>query len=94
MSVADTGGVSTSYNRLQQLKSFDESKAGVKGLVDSGITKLPQIFIRPPEELAADNQTPSQFTIPVIDLKGVSGDHSKMVAAVREAADTVGCSKW
>ncbi|KAL1357521.1 hypothetical protein HN51_009412 [Arachis hypogaea] len=90
MPVAGTGGVSTSYNRLQQLKSFDESKAGVKGLVDSGITKLPQIFIRPPEELAADNQTPSHFTIPVIDLKGVSGDRSKVVAAVREAAETVG----
>ncbi|MED6151254.1 hypothetical protein PIB30_080778 [Stylosanthes scabra] len=87
MSNAGTGGGSISYDRLQQLKSFDESKAGVKGLVDSGISKLPQIFIRPPEELAADHQTPSQFKIPVIDL---CGDHAKVVSGVREAVETVG----
>ncbi|CAJ1952659.1 unnamed protein product [Sphenostylis stenocarpa] len=46
-------GASKTYERLQELKSFDESKAGVKGLVDSGITKLPRFFTRPPEDLAA-----------------------------------------
>ncbi|KAL4317533.1 hypothetical protein S245_053765 [Arachis hypogaea] len=81
--------------RLRQLKAFDESKAGVKGLVDSSITKLPPIFIRPPEELTAGDPspgepTPTQFSIPVIDLKDISGDRAGVVAEVRHAAETVG----
>ncbi|QHO14208.1 uncharacterized protein DS421_15g522220 [Arachis hypogaea] len=82
-------------DRLRRLKAFDESKAGVKGLVDSGITKLPQIFIRSPEELTAGDPspgepTPTQFRIPVIDLKDISGDRAGIVAGVRHAAETVG----
>ncbi|MED6180897.1 hypothetical protein PIB30_014456 [Stylosanthes scabra] len=82
-------------DRLTELKAFDESKAGVKGLVDSGITKVPQIFVRPSEELAADENspgepTPIQFGIPVIDLKDVAADRAGVVARVRDAAETVG----
>lgn len=55
------------YDRLSQLKAFDETKAGVKGLVDGGVTKIPQIFISPPDTLGkgASNLDSS---IPVIDL--------------------------
>lgn len=99
MDVAGAGnslaGTTTPYNRFQELKAFDESKAGVKGLVDSGITKLPKIFVRPPEDLAAadpvsDNPAGAQFTIPVIDLDGLTGERSGVVAGVRRAAETVG----
>ncbi|XP_061374532.1 1-aminocyclopropane-1-carboxylate oxidase homolog 1-like [Gastrolobium bilobum] len=99
MNVAGAGksfaGNSTTYDRLQELKTFDESKAGVKGLVDSGITKVPRIFIRPPEEFAAGKEvsgepTQTQFRIPVIDLKDFAGDCSGVVAGVRQAAETVG----
>ncbi|KAG4952535.1 hypothetical protein AAZX31_16G174400 [Glycine max] len=99
MDVAVSGnslaGTSTPYNRLQELKAFDESKAGVKGLVDSGITKLPKIFVRPPEDLAAadpvsGNPAGAQFTIPIIDLDGLTGERSGVVAGVRRAAETVG----
>lgn len=94
MDVAVAGN-STPYNRLQELKAFDESKAGVKGLVDSGITKLPKIFVRPPEDLAAadpvsGNPAGAQFTIPIIDLDGLTGERSGVVAGVRRAAETVG----
>ncbi|RDX90411.1 1-aminocyclopropane-1-carboxylate oxidase-like 1, partial [Mucuna pruriens] len=99
MDVAGAGksfaGRSPNYDRLQELKAFDESKAGVKGLVDAGITKVPQIFLRPPEDIAADElisgeRTPTQFRIPVIDLKDVAGHRSGKVAEVRRAAETVG----
>ncbi|KAJ1433743.1 Oxoglutarate/iron-dependent dioxygenase [Sesbania bispinosa] len=88
-------GSSTSYDRLQELKAFDESKSGVKGLVDAGITRVPRIFIRPPEELAGGEPVPgeqslTQFSIPVIDLKGIAGDRSGAVSGVRRAAETVG----
>jgi hypothetical protein len=29
------------YDRMKELKEFDESKIGVKGLSDSGITSIP-----------------------------------------------------
>ncbi|KAK4258123.1 hypothetical protein QN277_007615 [Acacia crassicarpa] len=88
------------YDRLQELKAFDESKSGVKGLVDAGITKLPRIFIRPPEEIAANEglrsqRDQTQFKIPVIDLKDTvagGGDcaNGDVVGEVRRAAEMVG----
>ena len=57
--------------RERELKAFDDTKAGVKGLVDAGVSKVPRIFI------ASTNDTPcktspsssTEFQIPVIDLK-------------------------
>ena len=46
--------VEQSYDRMSELKLFDDTKAGVKGLVDSGIAKVPQIFILPPK-IRAEN---------------------------------------
>uniref|UniRef100_A0A2N9I7N5 Fe2OG dioxygenase domain-containing protein n=1 Tax=Fagus sylvatica TaxID=28930 RepID=A0A2N9I7N5_FAGSY len=83
-------GNSVNYDRFQELKAFDDSKAGVKGLVDASIAKLPRIFVRPPEEVLAGDPIPSkniQFTIPVIDL---STRRSDVVAGVRCAAEAVG----
>ncbi|CAH2057570.1 unnamed protein product [Thlaspi arvense] len=75
---------------MQELKAFDESKAGVKGVVDSGITKVPRIFVRPPEDLAADHPVAappitSDFAIPVIDLAGATAScrRAEVVDAVR-----------
>lgn len=63
------------YDRRKDLEDFDNSKAGVKCLVDSGIKKVPRIFIRPAEDIAAeDKQEPDTgFEIPVIDLGEVGG---------------------
>ncbi|KAK7317820.1 hypothetical protein RJT34_02381 [Clitoria ternatea] len=85
-------GNSTNHNRLQELKAFDESKAGVKGLVDSGITHVPRIFIRPPKDLATDPPIPCEstqlpFKIPVINLARKRSDvvvSKDMVAAARD----------
>ena len=35
---------STSYDRQRELKAFDDTKSGVKGLVDAGVEKLPRIL--------------------------------------------------
>ena len=53
------GEVSDDYNRASELKAFDDSKAGVKGLVDSGVSTVPGN---------------AQFNFPVIDLHGVDSD--------------------
>ncbi|KAH0912526.1 hypothetical protein HID58_035847 [Brassica napus] len=58
-------------DRSIQLNAFEETKTGVKGLVDSGITEVPAIFRAP--TVVLDNLKPppaSQLTIPTVDLKG------------------------
>jgi hypothetical protein len=96
MVITDAGesltGNSINYDRLQELKAFDESKAGVKGLVDAGITKIPRIFVRPPEDIASDfpssgDPTSNRFTIPVINLGDTVGRHAEVVESVRQAAE-------
>ncbi|XP_059630130.1 1-aminocyclopropane-1-carboxylate oxidase homolog 1-like [Cornus florida] len=60
------------YDRAKELKAFDETKAGVKGLVDAGMMNIPKIFIRPPDELAHEsNCVKSHLQVPVIDLSGI-----------------------
>ena len=41
------------YDRLSELKAFDDTKAGGKGLVDAGVTTVPAIFRTPPPGWAA-----------------------------------------
>ncbi|XP_057771350.1 1-aminocyclopropane-1-carboxylate oxidase homolog 1-like [Salvia miltiorrhiza] len=92
--MADSSVINQQYDRLQMLKAFDETKAGVKGLHDSGLLKLPQIFVRPSEELIADlkHENAHQFQVPVIDLSGVDdgGRRKQIVEEVRSAAETWG----
>lgn len=81
------------YDRADALKLFDETKLGVKGLVDAGVTKIPKIFIRPHDELVEElNCSKVDLQIPVIDLTGSeSGDRRKeIVEQIREASETWG----
>ncbi|XP_055813676.1 1-aminocyclopropane-1-carboxylate oxidase homolog [Solanum dulcamara] len=83
--------IQKSYDKMSELKAFDDTKAGVKGLYDSGITKVPQIFILPPKYRAKTCKT--QFTFPVIDLQGIDEDpikHKEIVDKVRDASKTWG----
>ncbi|CAG7909248.1 unnamed protein product [Brassica rapa] len=59
-------------DRPTQLKAFDETKTGVKGLVDAGISEVPAIFRAPQATIITTPKPPSslQFTIPTIDLQG------------------------
>ncbi|CAI0458081.1 unnamed protein product [Linum tenue] len=72
------------YDRLAELKSFDETKAGVKGLADAGITHLPRIFHAPPHLL--DNISPNSI-FPIIDLEGASQDPAKRNAIVNKLSE-------
>ncbi|GFP95912.1 deacetoxyvindoline 4-hydroxylase [Phtheirospermum japonicum] len=78
------------YDRTSELKAFEESKTGVKGLVDSGIQNLPKIFIRPPDELADEQDyVQSNLQVPVIDLGGTreaSSDREKIISEVKRAS--------
>ncbi|KAK6145957.1 hypothetical protein DH2020_019826 [Rehmannia glutinosa] len=82
------------YDRKSELQTFDDTKAGVKGLLDAGITKIPRIFIHPPQNVKdITSPTKTQFSFPVIDLQDFEKDPSKrekIVDRVREASETWG----
>ncbi|XWS63970.1 hypothetical protein CRYUN_Cryun06bG0147000 [Craigia yunnanensis] len=75
------------YDRVEEVKRFDESKIGVKGLVDSGLTAIPRIFIHPPETLSDLKPKPQSVVIPTIDL---SGPQSVVVEQVARASRSFG----
>uniref|UniRef100_A0A2N9GLM2 Fe2OG dioxygenase domain-containing protein n=1 Tax=Fagus sylvatica TaxID=28930 RepID=A0A2N9GLM2_FAGSY len=79
------------YDRESELKAFDNSKAGVKGLVDVGLAKIPRMFIH--EQHKPDDKsgsTVSNFGIPIIDLEGLNKDptlHTDIINKVRYACE-------
>ncbi|KAM7488270.1 hypothetical protein LguiB_025754 [Lonicera macranthoides] len=78
----------------KELKAFDETKTGVKGLVDAGVVNIPRIFVRPPEDLAEDlnsnNRSSPPSQLPIIDLDGIErSDHRRkeIVEEIRNASE-------
>ncbi|RDX72273.1 1-aminocyclopropane-1-carboxylate oxidase-like 1 [Mucuna pruriens] len=89
----DELGVS-SYDRKSELKAFDDSKVGVQGLVENGVTKVPRMFYCEDSNLSdgLTTESNSNFSIPSIDLTGIYDDpilRDDVVGKVRHA-----CEKW
>lgn len=81
------------YDRTKAVKDFDETKAGVKGLIDSGIKTIPSFFVHPPEtlsDLTPKSGSQPEFEIPTIDLSAIHVSRAAVVEQVRSAASTVG----
>ncbi|KAG8370377.1 hypothetical protein BUALT_Bualt14G0110700 [Buddleja alternifolia] len=86
---------SLKFDRAKELKAFDNTKTGVKGLVDAGVDNIPQIFIIPQDNIT--NETADiknmNFSIPVIDLGDIEKDsrkHQDIVEKIRDASSTHG----
>ncbi|CAN1312110.1 1-aminocyclopropane-1-carboxylate oxidase homolog 1 [Linum perenne] len=80
---------------MAELKAFDESKAGVKGLVDSGIKEIPRIFHAPPHFLkdgSPFSPDDPNFKFPIIDLSMVHDPvkRKETVDQIRNAAESWG----
>ncbi|KAK7286947.1 hypothetical protein RJT34_22318 [Clitoria ternatea] len=79
---------------LSERIAFDETKAGVKGLVDVGINKVPTLFHHQPDKFDKDSNLGNKnHIIPVIDLEDIDKDPSKrkgIVDTVKEASETWG----
>ncbi|KAJ6719434.1 OXIDOREDUCTASE 2OG-FE II OXYGENASE FAMILY PROTEIN [Salix purpurea] len=82
------------YDRQSELRAFDDTKAGVKGLVDAGVTKIPRIFIQ--EQCAKVDDSPASiepnFSIPIIDIEGWDGDENRRHNIVEKIGGA--CKKW
>lgn len=67
-----TAADSVVYDRKSELKAFDNSKTGVKGLVDAGLVKIPRMFIHEQHMLYKHScGDEHKFNIPIIDLQGI-----------------------
>ncbi|XVF18306.1 hypothetical protein REPUB_Repub11eG0010000 [Reevesia pubescens] len=63
---------------------------GVKGIVDSGISKVPQAYIQPPAE-QIDRKNATKCEMAPIDLSRLDGpDHDEVVKEIVGAAETLG----
>ncbi|RZC89801.1 hypothetical protein C5167_035798 [Papaver somniferum] len=82
------------YDRNKELKAFDETKIGVKGIVDMGIEKIPRIFVRTQDEFTEDlaytDAAKDQFQTPVIDLQGIDHRRNEIIHEIRRASMTWG----
>lgn len=75
------------YDRLRELEVFDNTKAGVKGLVDAGIVTIPKIFVRPSDELSQEDSNSCLWRnvqVPIIDLGGIDSCVKKRKEVVDE----------
>jgi hypothetical protein len=79
-------------SKFNERKAFDETKAGVKGLVDGGLKKIPELFHHQPDKYEKANNTSN--VIPVIDLDDIDNKdpsiHQGIVEKVKEACETWG----
>ncbi|XP_058761804.1 1-aminocyclopropane-1-carboxylate oxidase homolog 1-like isoform X3 [Vicia villosa] len=83
------------FEREKELKAFDETKLGVKALVDAGITKVPRIFHHPHDntKIASQSEDTKNYAIPVIDLANIHQDpcaRKSVVESIRDASETFG----
>ncbi|XP_021888684.1 1-aminocyclopropane-1-carboxylate oxidase homolog 1-like [Carica papaya] len=84
------------FDRKTALKEFDETKDGVKGLVDAGATTVPRIFWMPKEEIFSNINEDPNITVPVIDLKDMNCNilkRKQIVENIKEASETWGFFK-
>ncbi|KAI3449752.1 hypothetical protein Pfo_006417 [Paulownia fortunei] len=85
------------YDWAKEVKEFDETKAGVKGLVDAGVARLPRLFVHPRESLESHPPLKTtdgvQLELPTIDFQGLESDGARrreVVEKIRKAAQEWG----
>ncbi|XP_058211942.1 1-aminocyclopropane-1-carboxylate oxidase homolog 1-like isoform X2 [Rhododendron vialii] len=92
----DQEQIKPEYDRKSELKAFDDTKTGVKGLVDAGVTKIPRIFIHDKSKLndiSTTSSAASLFSVPIIDFEGVdkgSAQRAGIMKEVRDACEKLG----
>ncbi|CAN0904572.1 1-aminocyclopropane-1-carboxylate oxidase homolog 1 [Linum grandiflorum] len=80
------------FDRKIALRAFDDTKAGVKGLVDAGVSNIPTIFLHSqPNINPVDSERPD--AIQTIDLKGIDQDlyiRRQVIRRIRDACRSGG----
>ncbi|KEH23371.1 2OG-Fe(II) oxygenase family oxidoreductase [Medicago truncatula] len=80
------------YDREAEVKAFDDSKVGVKGLVDSGVSKIPRMFYTRKLEISESTASDSKLSIPIVDLKDIHINPAQRVEVIDQIRSA--CHEW
>ncbi|KAL7113067.1 hypothetical protein ACP275_04G040400 [Erythranthe tilingii] len=91
-------GTDSDYEWEKEVEEFQKTRAGVKGLIDSGITKVPRFFVSSTSQrfsnVAQTKDEQIQVQIPVIDFRGIEkgggARRIEIVEEIRRASETWG----
>ncbi|XP_045793014.1 1-aminocyclopropane-1-carboxylate oxidase homolog 1-like isoform X3 [Trifolium pratense] len=81
----------STYDREAEVKAFDDSKAGVNGLVESGVSKIPRMFHTGKldiTKIAGD----SKLSVPIVDLKDIHANPALRVEVIDKIRSA--CHEW
>ncbi|XVF66509.1 hypothetical protein PTKIN_Ptkin10aG0042000 [Pterospermum kingtungense] len=93
MVVTSPATVESNYDRKSELLAIDRLKAGIKGLVDAGLVKLPRVFVHDQLNLEIKSGPPdANIEIPVIDLGGVNSNSTRRAEIMNQILKA--CQKW
>ncbi|CAN4091163.1 unnamed protein product [Withania somnifera] len=85
---------SSEYDWEREVQAFDGSKAGVKGLLDAGVTRLPRIVLHMQyvAEKKSDSEIVTKFIIRVIDFESMGKGAAQLDDIVQGIKDA--CENW
>ncbi|XP_045793016.1 1-aminocyclopropane-1-carboxylate oxidase homolog 1-like isoform X2 [Trifolium pratense] len=82
----------STYDREAEVKAFDDSKVGVNGLVESGVTKIPRMFHTGKLEITENSGSDSKLSVPIVDLKNIHANPALRVEVVDQIR--CACHEW
>ncbi|XP_059310148.1 1-aminocyclopropane-1-carboxylate oxidase homolog 12-like [Lycium ferocissimum] len=91
--IKDEEEATSDYDRLLELKAFDDTKAGVKGLVDAGVTKIPHMFVH--DQVKIDQELSYEtlkLKVPIINFEDIDKDSARRAEIIKEI--TYAYEKW
>lgn len=81
------------YDRKSETKEFDDTKTGVKGLLEKGLSKIPRIFFH--DQYILEKKSISarpEYSVPIIDFEGLNEDAVKRKEIFNKVKDA--CESW
>lgn len=86
---------SAKHDRIKEAKEFHKTKAGVKGLVDSGLERIPKMFVHKEATSHSPTTVPNNISnnleVPLIDFLEIGrGQWTELVHQIRRASETWG----
>ncbi|XP_058759416.1 1-aminocyclopropane-1-carboxylate oxidase homolog 12-like [Vicia villosa] len=81
-----------SSEKVVEAKAFDDSKEGVRGLVESGVSKIPRIFHTGKLDINENSVRDVKLSVPIIDLKDIYNNPARRVEVIGEIQSA--CQEW
>jgi len=82
----------STYDRKAEVKAFDDSKAGVNGLVESGVSKIPRFFHAGKLDIGENSISDSKLSVPIVDLKDIHNNSARRVEVIGQIRSA--CHEW